>query len=47
MIASSYATEDIIILIKRKLMLLINLVVTVQSACVGRACKQTYGCRHK
>lgn len=34
-IASSYVTEEVIVLVKRKIMLLIKLVVTVRNVCVG------------
>lgn len=45
-IAPSYVTEEVIILVNRKVMLLINLVVTVQHVCVGQAYRRTYGLRY-
>lgn len=46
-IASSYAIQDVIVLVKRKIMLLINIVVTVQGVHVGQAYRRTYSLRYK
>lgn len=45
-IVPSYVTEEVIILVNRKIMLLINLVVTVQHVCIGQAYRRTYGLRY-